>query len=226
MRLINQVLILMLMLCSAAAAYFLTPSEFLADSRKITLEEMVPQEFGSWKIDKNIPVVETPAELQATIDKTYTETLSRTYIDSSGRQVMLSIAYGRNQSDGNNIHRPEVCYPAQGFSVFETGQRSFKLDGSVFKLNQLIAKNNNRIEPVSYWMVIGDKKVLSNRTHKIEQIKMGMKGVIPDGLLFRVSTLGLNSEREYKIQEDFIVELRKNIKPKHLDIIFGEEAGT
>ena len=30
---------------------------------------------------------------------------------------MLSIAYGKNQSDALQLHKPEICYPAQGFTL-------------------------------------------------------------------------------------------------------------
>jgi EpsI family protein len=38
-------------------------------------------------------------------------------INPQGYRIMLSIAYGKNQSDALQLHKPEICYPAQGFTL-------------------------------------------------------------------------------------------------------------
>ena len=54
---------------------------------------------------------------EAIINKIYNQTLTRTYINPRGDRIMLSIAYGRDQSDALQMHKPELCYPAQGFRL-------------------------------------------------------------------------------------------------------------
>ena len=78
---------------------------------------MIPKTFADWKIDPasfRLP----PVPVQAKLDEIYNQLLSRTYINSKGRRVMLSIAYGGDQSgEKSQIHRPEYCYSAQGFRL-------------------------------------------------------------------------------------------------------------
>lgn len=61
--------------------------------------------------------LEITPELANNLDKLYSQTLTRTYINNDGYRIMLSVAYGENQlsSDVTQVHRPEFCYVAQGF---------------------------------------------------------------------------------------------------------------
>ena len=52
---------------------------------------------------------------KALLDRLYEQQLSRTYENAQGYRIMLSIAYGGNQRDELELHKPEVCYVAQGF---------------------------------------------------------------------------------------------------------------
>ena len=111
--------IAVIMLLSTFLGWFLTPKQVLADVKPaIGLEKNIPNQFGDWKIDPNIAPITTAADLQNKLDELYSEMLSRTYVNSKGERIMLSIAYGRNQGgDGTQVHRPEYCYPAQGFKL-------------------------------------------------------------------------------------------------------------
>ena len=43
--------------------------------------------------------------------------------------------------------------------------------------------------------------------NQISRLKYGLRGIIPDGSLIRVSTIGLNKEASFKLQDQFIREL-------------------
>ena len=52
------------------------------------------------------------------MSRIYQQVLARNYIHvPSGRTVMLSIAYGENQSHSNDLHVPDVCYRAGGYQI-------------------------------------------------------------------------------------------------------------
>mgnify|MGYP000496771242 CR=1 FL=1 len=54
--------------------------------------------------------------LQEMLARLYSQVVSRVYLDSTtGKTVMLSLAYGEEQNKQSQVHLPEVCYPAQGF---------------------------------------------------------------------------------------------------------------
>jgi EpsI family protein len=39
------------------------------------------------------------------------------YVNASGYRIMLSLAYGSDQRGALQAHKPEVRYPAQGFTL-------------------------------------------------------------------------------------------------------------
>ena len=46
-----------------------------------------------------------------------------------------------------------------------------------------------RVEPVTYWLTVGSQVIQSNLDKRIALIRLGLTGQIPDGLLFRVSSI-------------------------------------
>ncbi|MEO7368289.1 MAG: exosortase C-terminal domain/associated protein EpsI, partial [Gemmatimonadaceae bacterium] len=80
----------------------------------ISLEQMIPKEFGDWREEPQRYQQVVNPQTQELLDKLYSQILSRTYVNSAGYRIMLSLAYGTNQRGSLQAHKPEVCYPAQG----------------------------------------------------------------------------------------------------------------
>ncbi|MBN8486327.1 MAG: EpsI family protein [Burkholderiales bacterium] len=199
------------------------PSQRIADHRRRgNLKDFVPRAFGHWREDELSNVILPSPDAQATIDKIYNEVLARTYLDSKGRRIMLSIAYGGDKGEGGmSIHRPEVCYPAQGFRV--EGQRSELLTivGRTIPVKRLRMALGERHEPVTYWIVIGDIVVASGIEQKLIEMRYGTQGLIPDGYLFRVSSIDRDPEQGWLVQESFIRELAAALTPAAQTNLFG-----
>ena len=195
----------LLMFASAGLALALKPTVKVADSGpKIDLEVLIPKQFGEWKIDETIvPLIADP-ELQAKLDKIYNQTLSRTYINQRGERIMLSIAYGGDQSDSMQVHKPEYCYPAQGFQIVKSETNAFQTGRSAIPVRRLVATQGQRIEPITYWITVGDTVAVSGWRWKLNQLKYGLTGKIPDGLLFRVSSITADIDRGYVAQGEFV----------------------
>ena len=101
---------------AAALAKVGVPTKKIADTWETDLEKMFPTQFGDWQVDRSMPVILPAPDVQAKLDAIYNQVLARTYVNvRTGERVMLSVAYGGDQSDGMSVHLPEVCYPAQGF---------------------------------------------------------------------------------------------------------------
>lgn len=114
------------MFAAAGMALALKPTAKLVDAEsQVNLETLVPAQFGDWKIDETIATLLVAPELQKVIEETYSQTLTRTYVNSAGKRIMLSVAYGGSHGEGMQSHRPEVCYPAQGFQVVKDTQPAF-----------------------------------------------------------------------------------------------------
>lgn len=210
--LVTSFILGVLMIVSAALTMALTPTKKIADQQeKFDLETMIPARFGNWKIDESIIPLQVDAETQAKLDKIYNQTLSRTYVNSYGERIMLSVAYGGDQSDNLAIHKPEVCYYAQGFEVMKIYTDELLTQYGKFPIKRLMAVKGSRNEPITYWVTIGNKAVLPGIEEKLQQLRYGLTGNVPDGMLVRVSTIDSDKEKAYQLQNVFIQDLLSTI---------------
>lgn len=208
-RLLTTAVLVILMVCASALAYHFTPRKYLADEgQKVVLETMLPKAFGEWQLDPTItPLVVDPSQLEL-VDRIYSETLSRTYVNKQGHRVMLTIAYGRDQSESVQLHTPEFCYPAQGFNVTPSQHLAIPIGHKDQQVVRLVAKSGNRIEPITYWVTMGDYVVNGGpRGRRDVRFIYGFKGLIPDGMLFRISSIGADADEEYELQRLFLKSL-------------------
>lgn len=193
------------MLLAAGLAFALVPSKKLAEERaRIDLNQLVPASFGEWKVDTTLVPIQVSPDLQAKLDKIYTQTLARTYVNSQGKRVMLSVAYGGDQRDTMQVHLPDYCYPAQGFVLSERESKTINLGSATLSVTRMLARQRARIEPITYWLVIGNESAGGEFDRKLARFKYGLLGTVPDGMLVRVSSIGPNKTDEYVVQEDFI----------------------
>lgn len=208
------IVLAVLMAAASVFAVVLRPTHKLADAGpKVDLETMIPKRFADWRIDDTIiPVLPSP-DVQAKLDKIYNQVLARTYIDGRGQRIMLSIAYGGDQSDAMQVHLPEVCYAAQGFDVGQASLGRLATSYGVIPVKRLVATLNNRIEPITYWITIGNEVVNAGYQRKLAQLKHGITGNVPDGLLVRASSIDRDNEAAYELQQRFLRELLSAMSP-------------
>ena len=116
---LRNFILLTLMLAASAGAVALRPTQKIADQGpRLDLEKLFPEQFANWRIAPGIVPIAVSPDVQEKLDAIYDQTLSRTYVNGDGQQIMLSIAYGGDQSgDKTQVHRPEFCYAAQGLSL-------------------------------------------------------------------------------------------------------------
>ena len=188
---------------------WLRPTTRLAEIKPaIVLDKQIPEAFGDWRVDPNIrPVVPDPG-LQAMLDSLYSQTLARTYINRKGERVMLSIAYGSDQSnEATAVHRPEFCYSAQGFRVRATGTETLTIGQTQVPVARVLAQLGQRNEPITYWVTLDEAATLPGVGRKIQQIRYGLKGQIPDGMLVRVSSISASEPTAFALQQGFLDQL-------------------
>jgi EpsI family protein len=210
------------MFAAAGMALALKPTVKIADSGpKIDLEVMIPKAFGDWKVDETIVPLLVDPELQARLNKIYNQTLTRTYVNPHGERIMLSIAYGGDQSDDMSVHKPEICYPAQGFQILKNASDTFSTGDGSIPVKRLVATQGQRIEPITYWTTVGDTVAVSGLAWKLNQMKYGLTGKIPDGLLFRISSIQADDAKAYQTQDGFARDLLKAMSPSGRQRIIG-----
>lgn len=205
----------------------LTPGVRLAQGQApFQLETMIPQRFGAWQLDPSVVPLTPDPEQQGMLKKLYDQTLSRTYIDAAGRRVMLSIAYGGDQSKALQLHLPEVCYVAQGFQLVRDGAGSLATQYGALPVKRLVARQGQRNEPITYWITIGDKATRSGIEQKLRRLAYGLSGEIPDGMLVRVSSIGMDDTRAYALQDQFVAEMLAGLDaPSRARLIGSSVAG-
>jgi len=200
--------IAILMFAASGAAIVARPGAKLANELPaITLESAVPRQFGGWReLPAGFFQVVNP-QTQELLDKIYSQILTRTYVDANGYRIMLSIAYGSDQRGSLQVHKPEVCYPAQGFAVEKNEPGSLVTALGAIPVRRLLTTLGSRREPVTYWFTVGDTAIEGKLQKRLADLRYGLTGRIPDGMLFRVSSIDPDSTRAYRVQDLFVDQL-------------------
>lgn len=212
----KALLLLVLMLLAAGGAYGLRPTQRVADTAPpVDLDVMIPKVFAGWTEEpERVSQIVDPQQQQM-IDKIYSKTLQRTYVNSDGYRVMLSVAYGSNQSDSMQVHKPEVCYPAQGFILHEKRNDELVTSFGAMPITRVRASQGARNEPITYWITVGERVVEGGLHKKIVEMGYGLSGKIPDGMLIRVSSIDSETNRGYATQARFVDQLLSAAEPQH-----------
>ena len=200
----------------------LTPTQKVADARaNFNLDAMIPKSFAGWTIDNSVVPLTPDPNQKELIAALYDQTLSRTYINAQGQRVMLSIAYGGDQSKQLQLHLPEVCYVAQGFDMLKDRRDELATGFGKLPVKRLVARQNTRNEPITYWVTIGDKAVMSGLDQKMQRFLYGLSGRIPDGMLVRVSTIEADEGNAYKVQDRFVNQMLSALDPQARSRLLG-----
>jgi EpsI family protein len=214
-----------LMLGAFLLSAALTPRRHvMAQDVQFKLEDIMPRQFGDWRMDEQTLYAVVNPQAQEYLKTIYSQTLSRTYIHSNGRRIMLSLAYGADQSHDNQIHKPEVCYPAQGFQVISKKNDFVHAGAADLPVMRIVTKLGNRHEPVTYWIRMGNSLVRGAIEQNIARVGYGLKGYVPDGILFRISEINPNSENSYALQDQFIKSLLPSLTADAQKILIGKYA--
>ena len=216
MKLNYTALILAVLMCGASAAgYAIRPTaKVSAGPDAIVLEEVVPKKFGEWtEVPMSSGQVVNPQQKEL-LDKLYSQILSRVYTNKDGYLIMLSLAYGDDQRGGLQWHRPEVCYPAQGFKLGQVEEGVLATSFGNIDVRRLTTSLGARKEPVTYWLTVGDRVFKSSFDKRLAEIRLGLTGYAPDGLLFRISSIDNQPSRAFAMQQKFTADIMSAVPAK------------
>jgi EpsI family protein len=203
-----------LMVLASIGAVLARPTVKAADEEPpISLEQMIPKQFGDWREEPQRFMQVVNPQTQELLDKLYSQILSRVYVNKDGYRIMLSLAYGTNQRGSLQAHKPEVCYPAQGFTIDKEVTGQFNSPFGEVPVKRLSSHLGVRYEPVTYWFTVGDKAIESGTQKRLVELRFGLTGRIPDGLLYRVSSVDRDEARAFKLQDDFSTKLLEAVGP-------------
>lgn len=187
-------------------------------------DKLFPSEFGDWQELKGLtPLVSAANPGELTFNQPYDAQSMRTYRNTrSGQVVMLALAYGQNQRQDIKVHRPEVCYNAQGWDVVDLGPHQFPLTSStgvpITGMHmRAVDKRSGRDEAVTYWVRIGDTFSQSGMTQRLHILQQGLQGKRSDGVLVRFSQhlRGSQTPQEsHQVQAQFAKDFLAALSPE------------
>lgn len=177
-------------------------------------EDTIPREFGVWReLPNRFTQVSLATGAEAELNQPYDQVLMRTYVNDKGDQVMLALAWGMQQRQEKKIHRPDLCYVAQGYRVSQIAPATFSgLDGSGREVlgKHMLAASGREVEAVAYWIRIGSLYSENAFETRIHILKEGLAGRIPDGILVRASQRLAGSEStedSFSLMHQFLSDL-------------------
>jgi EpsI family protein len=200
-------------LAAAASAEAMRPRQRMSLLGKAKLEDVVPKEFGPWRF-RDAEGLVTPTSENSLAAKLYSQSVGRFYVGPEDTIVMMLIAYGDTQSDTLQLHRPEVCYPAFGFAVTENVPASYDMGGGArVPGRNLTATSPGRDERISYWTRIGEYLPVSNGEQREMKLRTAFQGIIPDGVLVRISNVIGDRDDAFAFNDLFARDLIRALPP-------------
>lgn len=172
------------------------------------LAQAIPSRLGAWVL------IDAPVGLNTSVSlpgartegQPYDEVVMRTYRHPQGQQVMLAVAYAHRLQQSVKIHRPEVCYAAQGFEV-----RDLVSVDAPFQARRMVASRRGLDEQVLYWIRVGPQHSDNVFQSRWIILSRGLRGQSTDGALVRVSAIRQPGEDPAEVNRRlvaFVGELR------------------
>lgn len=207
---------------AAAAIVKLVPYSKVAAAR-IELDQIFPNEFDGWRVDAATRAFVRPAADQGKQYGIYDQVLERAYVNGDGQLVMLSVAYGSEQSGALELHRPELCYHYNGYQVLGFQVSKLVSAGRTVPVIDLQAEMPGRPEPVTYWIVMGGELVTNPRASNWRRMSFAVRREVLDGLLVRVSSINANPAAAFALHRRFADGLLRAMSPEHRALVIGSQ---
>ena len=204
---------------AAGVGYARQPSEKIDYLGKNKLDKVLPEKLGRWTFVSSSGLVVPPEDQLARA--LYSQLLTRVYADKAGTPVMLLVAQSGSQTGILQIHRPEICYTAGGYTLSDIQPHSVQLPGRTIPAMTLAAKSDNRTEQMLYWTRIGDHLPTSWRQQRLAVAIDNLKGKIPDAVMVRVSTYGNDKAAALATIDEFIKTMMESIAPAARRVFVG-----
>ena len=210
---------------TSGAAFALTPRRHEALLGQARLDDVIPKTVGPWSDASTeglvLPDATAPSDF-------YDQVIARVYAaDPASAPVMLLIAYGAAQSGLMKVHRPEVCYTAAGFAILGDHADQVRLTPALtVGARSFLGRREDRGETVLYWTRISDRFPVNQTEQRLVMMQRALQGVIPDGVLVRLSTLEPDPAKARAALGGFAQALFAAAPPLGRQTLAGSSAGS
>lgn len=193
-----------------------------------TLKKIVPLNFGPWRGGDGGDIV-IPRTEGSLASRLYSDELGRRYrsvsSDRDAGDVMLLAAYGKSQSDSLQLHRPEVCYPANGFQITYRKFVDIAVGGFVIPAVALTAVAGDRVEDIVYWTRLGKALPRTEGEQRRDRLEAALEGYVGDGVLMRASMVRTGNTPMYDLLRSFLALLVTATAPRDRPALIGSDLG-
>lgn len=197
---------------TSAAAFVREPRVARPPLKAGELESLIPTQIGQWNFETRSGLVLPPDDPLS--KSLYSDVLTRVYVSEDRPPVMLLIAYSNTQNGMLQVHRPEVCYPAGGYSLSETQTKTLDVTPEIhIPARFFSAESASRTEQVMYWTRIGSESPTSWIDQRAAVVRANLKRVIPDGILVRTSTVLADYASAEPVLKEFVSAMVRQLPP-------------
>jgi EpsI family protein len=186
----------------AGVAWARRPAKQLNLLESDKLENLVPKSFGGWDFAAASGLIVPPEDQLS--DALYSQLLTRVYSDGKNAPVMLLAAHSKEQTGVLQVHRPEVCYSASGFTLSEVTEGPILLGKRTLPALRLAATSEGFEEHIIYWTRVGRDLPVNWTEQRLSTARQNLSGLVPDAILVRVSMRSPDRAGSYALLEDFV----------------------
>jgi len=183
------------------------------------LEQVIPEKVGQWTFVSSSGLVIPPEDQLSRA--LYSQLLTRVYSDPSGAKIMLLVAQSGSQTGILQIHRPEFCYTAGGYSLSPSAPHTVDLPGTALPALSISASRDGMTENIVYWTRIGSHLPLSWTQQRLAIAMDNLRGDIPDAVMVRVSSYGADKDEALGSVDEFIRVLMNSLTPQVRRVLIG-----
>ncbi|MFL6727730.1 MAG: exosortase-associated protein EpsI, V-type [Sphingomicrobium sp.] len=205
----RKVLLGLLFCSSAGIAAWRRPTKHLDYLGRDKLGDIVPTTIGQWNFVAQSGLVVPPEDQLSRA--LYSQLLTRVYSDGESPPIMLLMAQSGSQTGVLQIHRPETCYTASGRQISTVVPQPVRVGSKIIPANAMAATADGLTEHVLYWTRVGDKMPGSWKVQRLVTAEQNLRGIIPDAILVRVSTIRNDADGAWAALESFIRHLIESV---------------
>lgn len=206
-------------LSAAAIGALMLPRRGPVGRRRIEIDDALPDQIGSRRVARAELLV--LPQRDAVTDQFYDDFAARSYRAPDVPPVTLLVAYGRDQTRGLEVHRPENCYPPYGYVLGPSNTVSLMLAGRAVAATALTAVRGDEVQQLLFWTRIGETFPTSAWQGRLSTMSAAMHGVAPDGVLVRLSMPGNDAARAQMTLAGFARTLIEEVKPEARRLLVG-----
>lgn len=197
--------------CVAGVAAARQPTKNIDYLGKNQLDKILPEKLGEWTFVSTSGLVVPPEDQLARA--LYSQLLTRAYADEAGNLIMLLVAQSGTQTGILQIHRPEFCYTAGGYTLSPSAPHMVDLGEQTIPALSISASRDAKTEQIVYWTRIGDRMPMSWPQQRLAVALDNLSGYIPDAVMVRVSTYGNDKDAAFAKIDNFIRTLMGSVAP-------------